>query len=66
MELSRYSLAMAVTAALTVLVASMLIWLLVAEPVALATAVNDHDLAALAQAVGHALAATVKVLLRYL
>jgi len=52
--------------ALTVLVASMLIWLLLAEPVALATAVNDHDLTSLAQAVGHALAATFKVLLRYL
>jgi uncharacterized membrane-anchored protein len=66
MEISRYSLAMAITGALTVLVASMLIWLLLAEPVALATAVNDHDLAALAQAVGHALAATFKVLVRYL
>jgi uncharacterized membrane-anchored protein len=66
MEISRYSLAMAITGALTVLVASMLIWLLLAEPVALATAVNDHDLAALAQAVGHALAATLKVLVRYL
>ena len=66
MELSRYSLAIAVSGALTVLVASMLIWLLLAEPVALATAVNDHDLTALAQAVGHALAATFKVLVRYL
>ena len=66
MVLSRYSLAIAVSSALTVLVASMLIWLLLAEPVALATAVNDHDLAALAQAVGHALAATFKVLVRYL
>jgi hypothetical protein len=34
--------------------------------VALATAVSDHDLTALAQAVGHALAATFKVLVRYL
>jgi hypothetical protein len=66
MELSRYSLAIAVSGAVTVLVASMLIWLLLAEPVALATAVSDHDLTALAQAVGHALAATFKVLVRYL
>ena len=51
MELSRYSLAIAVSGAFTVLVASMLIWLLLAEPVALATAVNDHDLTSLAQAV---------------
>lgn len=66
MELSRYSLAIAVSGAVTVLVASLLIWLLLAEPVALATAVNDHDVTALATAVGHALAATFKVLLRYL
>ena len=66
MELSRYSLAIAVSGAFTVLVASMLIWLLLAEPVALATAVNDHDVTALATAVGHALAATFKVLVRYL
>jgi hypothetical protein len=66
MELSRYSLAIAVSGAVTVLVASVLIWLLLAEPVALATAVNDHDITALAQAVGHALAATFKVLVRYL
>jgi hypothetical protein len=66
MELGRYSLAIAISGAVTVLVASILVWLLLAEPVALATAVNDHDLATLAQAVGHALAATFKVLLRYL
>ena len=66
MELSRYSLAIAVLGAVTVLVASVLIWLLLAEPVALARAVNDHDVTALAQAVGHALAATFKVLVRYL
>jgi len=66
MELGRYSLAIAISSAVTVLVASVLIWLLLAEPVALATAVNDHDLATLAQAVGHALVATFKVLLRYL
>jgi hypothetical protein len=34
--------------------------------VALATAVGDHDLSALAQAVGHALAATFKAIVRYL
>jgi len=49
-----------------VLAASMLVWLLLTEPVALATAVGDHDLSALAQAVGHALAATFKAIVRYL
>ena len=66
MELSRYSLALTITGMLTVLVASMLVWLLLTEPVALATAVSDHDLTALAQAVGHALAATFKAIARYL
>ena len=42
MELSRYSLAITITGMLTVLVASMLVWLLLTEPVALAdpTAAN--------------------------
>ena len=66
MELSRYSLAITITGTLTVLAASMLVWLLLTEPVALATAVGDHDLTALAQAVGHALAATFKAIARYL
>ena len=43
MEFSRYSLAMAVTTMVTVLIACTLIWLVVSEPVALATAVNDGD-----------------------
>ena len=66
MELGRYSLAITITGTLTVLAASMLVWLLLTEPVALATAVGDHDLTALAQAVGHALAATFKAIVRYL
>ncbi len=66
MELSRYSLAITITSAFTVLAASVLIWLLIAEPVALATAIGDHDLSALAQALGHALAATFKAIARYL
>ena len=64
MELSRYSLAITITGTLTVLAASMLVWLLLTEPVALATAVGDHDLTALAQAVGHALAATFKAIVQ--
>ena len=50
MEFSRYSLAMAVTTMVTVLIACTLIWLVVSEPVALATAVNDGDVTALAKA----------------
>lgn len=66
MELGRYSLAMAITGTITVLVASMMIWLLVSEPVALATAVGNHDVTALAEAVGSALMAGLKALVKYL
>jgi hypothetical protein len=67
MDLGRYSLAMAITTvAVTVLVACSLIWLLVSEPVALATAVNDGDVTALAKAVGSALLAGLQALAQYL
>ena len=66
MELGRYSLAMAITTLVTVLIACTLIWLVVSEPVALATAVNDGDVTALARAVGSALLAGLQVLARYL
>ena len=66
MELGRYSLAMAITTVVTVLVACTLIWLVVSEPVALATAVNDGDVTALAKAVGGALLAGLQAIARYL
>ena len=50
MEMSRYSLAMAIAGTMTLLVASLLVWLVVTEPVALATALNEHDLTELAYA----------------
>jgi hypothetical protein len=66
MDLGRYSLVMAITTVFTVLVACTLIWLLVSEPVALATAVNDGDVTALAKAVGSALLAGLQALARYI
>ena len=66
MEMSRYSVAMAVTGTFTVLVASLLVWLLVTEPVALATAVHEHDLTELAEAIGQALVAGFRALVEYL
>ena len=66
MELGRYSLAISITAVITVLIACTLIWLVVSEPVALATAVNDGDVTALAKAVGNALIAGLQALARYL
>ena len=66
MEMSRYSIAMAVAGSMTLVVASLLVWLLVTEPVALATAVHDHDLTELAEAIGQALVAGFKALVEYL
>jgi hypothetical protein len=66
MDLGRYSLAMAITTVVTVVVACTLILLLVSEPVALATAVNDGDVTALAKAVGSALMAGLQALARYI
>ena len=66
MEMSRYSIAMALAGSITLVVASLLVWLLVTEPVALATAVHEHDLTELAEAIGQALAAGVKALVEYL
>jgi Na+-driven multidrug efflux pump len=66
MDLGRYSLAVAIATTVTVLLASILIWLLIAEPVALATAVGDGDFTALARAVGNAIVAGFQALARYL
>jgi hypothetical protein len=66
MEMSRYSLAMAIAGSFTLLVASSLVWLVVTEPVALATALNEHDLKDLAYAIGRALAAGFRVIAEYL
>ena len=66
MEMSRYSLAMALAGTLTLMVASLILWLVVTEPVALATALNDQDLTDLAQAIGRALAAGLRAIAEYL
>ena len=66
MEMTRYSLAMAIAGTLTLMVASLIVWLVVTEPVALATALNEQDLTDLAQAIGRALAAGLKAIAEYL
>lgn len=66
MEMSRYSIAMALAGSVTLVVASVLVWLLFTEPVALATAVHEHDLTELAEAIGQALVAGFKALVEYL
>ena len=66
MEMTRYSLAMAIAGTLTLVVASLIVWLVMTEPVALATALNEQDLTDLAQAIGRALAAGLKAIAEYL
>lgn len=66
MELSRYSLAMAIAGTMTLMVASLIVWLVVTEPVALATALDQQDLTDLAQAIGRALAAGLRAIAEYL
>jgi hypothetical protein len=66
MELGRLSLPLAIAACSTLLAASLLIWLLLYEPVALAGAVERGDVSLIAEAVGRALLSGVKLLVRYL
>jgi hypothetical protein len=66
MQISRYSVAMAVAVSVTLVVSALLVWLLVTEPVALATAVTTRDVGSLATALGKVLVAGIKELLRYL
>lgn len=66
MEMIRYSLAMAIAGTMTLMVASLIVWLVVTEPVALATALNQQDLTDLAHAIGRALAAGFKAIAEYL
>lgn len=66
MELGRFSLSLTIAGIVTLMAASMLIWLLLYAPVALAGAVDHGDLAAVAEAIGTALLKTVAALFRYL
>ena len=66
MEMSRYSLAMAIAGTMTLVIASLIVWLVVTEPVALATALDHQDLTDLAHAIGRALVAGLKAIAEYL
>ena len=66
MELGRFSLSLTIAGIGTLSVASMLIWLLLYEPVALAGALDQGDLSLVAQAIGAALLKTVAALVHYL
>jgi hypothetical protein len=66
MELGRFSLSLTIAGIGTLTIASMLIWLLLYEPVALAGALDQGDLTVVAQAIGTALLKTVAALFHYL
>jgi hypothetical protein len=66
MELERFSLSLTIAGIGTLAIASMLIWLLLYQPVALAGALDQGDLSVVAQAIGTALLKTVAALFRYL
>jgi hypothetical protein len=66
MEFGRYSLPLTIAALATLLAASLLIWLLLYEPVALAGAVEQGDVTVIARALGRALLSGLSALVRYL
>ena len=66
MALGRFSLSLTIAGIGTLAIASMLIWLLLYQPVALAGALDQGDLSVVAQAIGTALLKTVAALSRYL
>jgi hypothetical protein len=66
MELGRFSLSLTIAGIGTLTIASLLIWLLLYEPVALAGALDQGDLTVVAQAIGTALLKTVAALFHYL
>jgi hypothetical protein len=66
MDFGRYSLPLTIAAITTIVAASVLIWLLLYEPVALAGAVEQGDVTVVAEALGRALFRGIKALARYL
>jgi hypothetical protein len=66
MDLGRYSLPLTIAAISTLLMASMLIWLVLYEPVAIAGAIEQRDVRVVAEALGQALYTGLKALVRYL
>jgi hypothetical protein len=66
MEQGRFPLSLTIAGIVTLVFASTLIWLLLYAPVALAGAVEQGDLTAVAEAIGTALLNTVAALVRYL
>jgi hypothetical protein len=66
MEYDRYSLPLSIAAVLALCGALLLIWLVLAEPVAVATAFDGGDLAAVLELIGRTLASAARAIVRYL
>lgn len=66
MTLERMSLPLTIAGLATFVAASVLIWLLLYEPVALAGAVEHGEISLVAEAIGRALINGLQVLVRYL
>ena len=66
MDFGRYSLPLTIAAVSTLLTASLLIWLVLYEPVAIAGAIEQRDVRVVAEALGQALFSGIKTLIRYL
>jgi hypothetical protein len=66
MDIGRYSLPLAVAAISTLVAASLLIWLVLYEPVAIAGAIEQRDVTVVAEALGKALYSGLRTLIRYL
>lgn len=64
--MTHWSIAIAAAVLLTIVLASTLVWLLLAEPVALATAADDPTLVELAVTVGRALLDGLRALVELL
>ncbi|HEX7088416.1 MAG TPA: hypothetical protein VF198_18805 [Vicinamibacterales bacterium] len=64
--MTSWSIAITAAVLMTILLAGTLVWLLLAEPVALATAADDPTLVELAVTVGRAILAGVRALVELL
>lgn len=66
MDFGRYSLPLTVAAIATLVASSLLIWLVLYEPVAIAGAIEQRDVTVVAEALGKAIFSGIKTLIRYL
>ena len=66
MEGPRLSLSLSIAALAAVCAASLMIWLVLYEPVAVATAVDEGNLSSIVELIGRTLLSAARTLVRYL